>query len=128
MDRANARAKDKVRILAGPNQGERAIVEKAHGQVASVRLARSDKVITIALGQFINFSAAARKAWKTMPKRRVGRPPGRTINRRSVTLRIDDAIWERFSALEKQGLIQDRSALIEQLLEAKLCRLEKNRG
>ena len=74
-----------------------------------------------------NFSSAARKAWKTMPKRQVGRPTGtKTSDRVSVTLRIDRGLWERFRMQENAGIIGDRCAEIEKLLAAIVSRTGEN--
>jgi len=124
---ADTRRSDKLRIIAGPKDGARAIVERVHAKTLLVRLTDSNQVISVAPNAVTNFSAAARKAWKTMPDRRVGRPRGQTINRISVTLRIDRAIWGRFRALESAGTISDRSDFIEAVLTYKLGRLEAHR-
>jgi len=56
---------------------------------------------------------AARKAWKNMPYRHVGRPKGvRHCDRVSVTLRIDRDLWEQFKRDESAGRIKDRTATI----------------
>jgi hypothetical protein len=118
--------RDKLRITAGPSRGERAIVERIDAKNLLVRLIATDKLVPVKSGEITNFSAAARKAWKTMPGRKVGRPKGRTINRISVTLRINRSIWNRFKELESAGAIADRSHFLETILERELSRLEAN--
>ncbi len=122
---ADVRTNDKVRINSGPYAGQRAVVEKIGASSIHVRLRDSRSLVTVDLVDLGNFSAAARKAWKTMPARSVGRPRGRTTSRRSVTLRLDESIWKRFVALEANGDIPDRSTLFEDLLGEKLTQLEK---
>jgi uncharacterized protein (DUF4415 family) len=124
--RGDIRPKDKVRISIGPFAGERAVVEKVKAASLDLRLRDSSQLVTVEKDGINNFSAAARKAWKTMPERSVGRPRGRTTNRRSVTLRLDESIWARFTVLEDQGEIPDRSSFIEQVLEERLNKLEKS--
>jgi len=49
-------------------------------------------------------------------------------DRVSVTLRIDRDLWEQFQKRENQGLIEDRTAVINQWLREKLAELEKQAG
>lgn len=115
------RPNDKVRILSGELKGERALVLEARGDNdISVRLTSGGQVITVADIEVINFSDAARRAWETMPERRVGRPKTIQKPRVSVTLRIDKDLWSRIQALEANGAIASRSELIEELLESEL--------
>lgn len=119
------RVKDKIRVNVGGAVGQRGLVEEVNGTRLRVRLGSSSKLISLEEHAITNYSAAARKAWKTMPLRSVGRPKGRTTNRRSVTLRLDADIWGRFTALEQRGAIRNRSGFIEETLDAKLGQLEK---
>jgi len=71
-----------------------------------------------------NFSLAARKAWKKMPDRRVGRPKGsRVCDRISVTIRFDRELWQRFRVAENEGLIADRTATLNRWLTEHLERV-----
>ena len=82
----------------------RGIVEEVHGDELLVRLHESEELIAIESGAVTNFSLAARKAWKNMPHRRVGRPKGaRHCDRVSVTLRIDRALWEQFKRTNQRS-------------------------
>lgn len=128
MPQLDIRPSDKVRISAGPYAGQRAIVEKATHQTVRVRLQDSERSVSVHPEAIANYSAAARKAWKTMPARSVGRPKGRISNRKSITLRIDEALWERFVAMESEGSIQDRSSFIEDALSTKLKEMTTDRG
>jgi uncharacterized protein (DUF4415 family) len=72
-----------------------------------------------------NFSLAARKAWQSMPHKRVGRPKGsRVCDRTSVTLRIDRDLWDEFRALESNERIKDRTTVINAMLREKLAELK----
>ena len=74
-----------------------------------------------------NLSLAARKAWESMPARRVGRPKGSChCDRVSVTLRIDRDLWEDFRRLEAVGAIQDRTAIINALIREETEKLKIN--
>lgn len=108
---------DKLRIRSGPLIGHRGVVCGIEpNKKISVRL-EDGSVQDLETSALTNFSAAARKAWKTMPKREVGRPRGtKTNDRVSVTLRIDRRLWERFRMQENAGVIGDRSTEIEKAL------------
>lgn len=117
------RPNDKVRILSGELKGERAVVLEARVESeVFVKLASDGRVVAVANTDLINFSDAARRAWETMPGRRVGRPKTIQKPRVSVTLRIDKELWSRIQALEADGVIPSRSELIEELLEQELLK------
>jgi hypothetical protein len=59
-----------------------------------------------------------------MPQRGVGRPRGmKFCDRISVTLRIDRELWQDFQEKEALGIIEDRTALINQLIKEKLVEI-----
>jgi uncharacterized protein (DUF4415 family) len=104
---------DKVRLKAHTGVPVRGVVAAVQGDELLVRLDASGELIAIASARVTNFSLAARKAWKHMPHRRVGRPKGaRHCDRVSVTLRLDRELWEQFRQGEVEGLIKDRTATI----------------
>jgi hypothetical protein len=116
---------DKVRILFGPHVGKRGVLSSVRGRGwVTVKLADGGAVVTVKADAIRNFSAAARKAWKTAPSRRVGRPAGKSVQRVSVTLRIDTSLWQRFVDLECRGLVGSRSSFIEAALTGALERLD----
>ncbi|MCI0642826.1 MAG: hypothetical protein L0Y72_01795 [Gemmataceae bacterium] len=115
---------DKVRLKLAKLTGTRAVIEAVHDGVLVIRLEESGARMRVDADDVTNLSLAARKAWVSVPDRRVGRPKGlRFCDRVSVTLRIDRDLWEDFQAKETLGLIEDRTALINELLRAKLARL-----
>ena len=121
-----ARAGDKVRLKAGPHAGERGLVEALDGEKLVVRLEQSGLKLCVLPEQMTNFSLAARKAWVTGPDRAVGRKKGTKLyDRVSVTLRFDRDLWKRFLALEKEGIIEDRTALINAWFREKLAELDR---
>jgi uncharacterized protein (DUF4415 family) len=115
---------DKIRLKNCNDAPGRGIVEEVHGEKLLVRLDESGKLVAVAAELVTNFSLAARKAWKNMPHRQVGRPKGaRHCDRVSVTLRIDRALWEQFRQDESEGLISDRTATINAWLREMLDKL-----
>jgi uncharacterized protein (DUF4415 family) len=121
-----AKTGDKVRLKTNGSPDVRGVVERAAGDTLVVRVNETQDLVRVAADAVVNFSLAARKAWKSMPDRRVGRPKGtRLCDRVSVTLRIDRELWERFQLDESQGLIEDRTATINKWLREKLEALEQ---
>jgi hypothetical protein len=90
-----------------------------------VCLEQSGRIVRAQPEDVTNFSLAARKAWVTGPNRAVGRRKGTKLcDRVSVTLRIDRELWQRFMEMEKDGLIEDRTAAINSWLREKLSELD----
>ena len=116
---------DKVKLKSHHGLPVRGIVEEVHGDELLVRLHESEELIAIESGAVTNFSLAARKAWKNMPHRRVGRPKGTSL-RPSVR----DAT-NRPSALGAvqtdviKGRIRDRTATISLWFHEMLHKLER---
>jgi hypothetical protein len=124
----DAEAGDKVRLKVGTHAGARGLLDAFDGEKLVVRLEESGLKVRVAPEQITNFSLAARKAWVTEPGRAVGRRKGTKLSDRvSVTLRLDRDLWERFIGLEKDGVIEDRTGLINGLLREKLARLDRGR-
>lgn len=112
---------DKVRIRAGLHRGARGRVTEVAGATLAVQLQVGSTCVRVRSGDVINYSLAARKAWRSLPHRAVGRPKGtKTVDRVSVTLRIDRKIWEDFQAAEASGLIRDRTEFFGGLLRKAL--------
>ena len=119
---------DKVRLKDYNRAPMRGVVAAVHGDELLVRLDESGKLVTIASACVTNFSLAARKAWKNMPHRSVGRPKGaRHCDRVSVTLRIDRELWEKFKQDESEGLIEDRTATINTWFREMLDKLKRTK-
>mgnify|MGYP003441651387 CR=1 FL=1 len=117
---------DKVKLKAHSSASARGVVEEVRGNELRIRLDESGELVAVASESVTNFSLAARKAWKNMPHRQVGRPKGaRHCDRVSVTLRIDRALWEQFKRDESEGRIRDRTATINSWLRAMLDKLER---
>ena len=120
---------DKVRLKDHNGAPVRGVVAVVHGDELLVHLDESGELVAIAPALVTNFSLAARKAWKNMPHRRVGRPKGaRHCDRVSVTLRIDRELWEKFRQDELEGLIKDRTATINSWFRDMLDKLTRTKA
>ena len=117
---------DKIKLKVHNIPLARGVVEEVRGSELLVRLDESGELVAVASELVTNFSLAARKAWKHMPHRQVGRPKGaRHCDRISVTLRIDRALWEQFKRDESEGRIRDRTATINFWFREMLDTLER---
>jgi hypothetical protein len=113
---------DKVRIKQGPLAGERGILARAASGKCVVQLVDDGRRIIVASDELTNFSLAARRAWQSMPDRKVGRPAGsRVSDRVSVIFRIDRLLWNQFLNAEQSGLVRDRTNVINECLRTILA-------
>jgi uncharacterized protein (DUF4415 family) len=120
--------RDKVKLKSHNGSPVRGVVEEVRGDKLLVRLNESGELVAVASELVTNFSLAARKAWKNMPRRQVGRPRGaRHCDRVSVTLRIDRELWEQFKRDESAGRIRDRTAIINAWLRDMLDKLRQTK-
>jgi uncharacterized protein (DUF4415 family) len=123
-----AEAGDKVRLKAGAHAGARGFLDAFDEEKLVVRLEDSGLKVRVTPEQITNFSLAARKAWVTEPDRAVGRRKGTKLSDRvSVTLRLDRDLWEHFLGLEEDGVIEDRTGLVNAVLREKLAKLDRGR-
>jgi uncharacterized protein (DUF4415 family) len=118
----SARIADKVLVLAGPHAGTRGVVRVVSDKFLLIATDEAGDV-RVQSTQVRNYSSAARKAWKTMPRRQVGRPAGKTKPRVTVALRIDSQLWTTLKTLEREGRIPSRSKFVEALLEEGIRKL-----
>jgi hypothetical protein len=108
---------DKVRMRNGPFKSRRGTLLRRDGQKWAVSLDNEQEMIFADASEFTNFSLAARRAWQSMPHRKVGRPAGsRVSDRISVIFRIDRVLWQEFTEAEQSGLIEDRTSVINKCL------------
>jgi hypothetical protein len=120
-----AEAGDKVRLKVGDHAGARGLLDALDGDNFVVRLEGSGLKVRVTPDQVVNLSLAARKAWITEPDRAVGRRKGTKLyDRVSVTLRLDRDLWEQFLGLEADGVIEDRTGLINRWFREKLAGLD----
>jgi hypothetical protein len=121
--------RDKVKLKSHNSSPARGVVEEVHGDELLVRLDESGELVAVASESVTNFSLAARKAWKNMPHRQVGRPKGaRHCDRVSVTLRIDRGLWEQFKRDESEGHIKDRTVTINAWIGEMLDKHRQTKG
>ena len=119
---------DKVKLKSHNGAPVRGVIEEVFDDKLLVRLHDSRELVPVALELITNFSLAARKAWKNMPHRQVGRPKGaRHCDRVSVTLRIDRTLWEQFRRAESEDLIDDRTVTINAWLREMLDKLRQTK-
>ena len=115
---------DKVRHKAGKHRGERGVITAIEGDKLTVRLDETGKVVRTRPHKVTNYSLAARKAWVTEPNRGVGRRKGTCLSDRvSVTLRLDRELWTQFLAMEEEGTIEARTAVVNRWFREKLAEL-----
>lgn len=114
------RVGDKVRVKRGTCAGCRGLVARLYGHKAKVVLA-DQTCVTAATNELTNYSAAARLAWRTMPKK-AGRPAGSRPKTR-VSMRIDSAVWTRLGELANAGAFKSRESLVNSLLHEASQRL-----
>jgi hypothetical protein len=116
------RARDKVRVKGGNRAGSRGVVIAVRGDHIDLILSDGHRV-SATTSAITNYSAAARLAWRTMPKR-AGRPPDPRKKTR-VSLRIVAEVWEQLGRLASEGRIRSREHLVNTLLADALRRMGK---
>jgi hypothetical protein len=108
---------DKIRIKRGEFTGERGILFRPQSGKWIVSLVQRDGSILVPNEDLTNYSLAARRAWRSMPDRKVGRPAGSKVSDRvSVIFRIDRILWNAFLNAEEVGLVEDRTSVINECL------------
>lgn len=119
---------DRVRLKDADHFGMRGTIKRVARSHLVVELADANDVVELTHSEVTNYSLAARKAWTSMPNKRVGRPRGsRICDRTSVTFRIDRDLWDEFRALESDKLIKNRTTLINTILREKLAAMKSER-
>lgn len=110
---------DKVKIKAGSQAGQRALIVAIHADgTAVVRVDKSQ--IDLQPSDFTNYSLAARRAWMVMPKRS-GRPAA--TKKKPVSIRISVEAWEALGIAVDKGLIQSRESAINEWVSRGLSEL-----
>ena len=119
---------DKVRVKGGECSGERGILVRAHSGTWTVSLVEDNRIVLVPEEYLTNYSLAARRAWQSMPDRKVGRPTGSKVSDRvSVIFRIDRVLWSEFLSAEQSGLIGDRTRVINESLRNVLAYAQRLR-
>ena len=113
----NHKKGDKVRIKKGEFSGERGTLVRGHMDKWVVSLSQREGTILVQPEHLTNYSLAARRAWHSMPHRKVGRPAGSKVSDRvSVIFRVDRVLWNEFLNAEESGLVADRTYAINECL------------
>jgi hypothetical protein len=116
---------DKVRIKRGEFAGERGILVRPQLGDWVVSLTKQSRAVMVSIEDLTNYSLAARRAWRSMPDRKVGRPAGSKVSDRiSVIFRIDRTIWNEFLDAERSGLVRDRTNVINECLRSVLTSVQ----
>jgi hypothetical protein len=93
-----------------------------------VSLTQRDGTVLVPTEHLTNYSLAARRAWHSMPDRKVGRPAGSKVSDRvSVIFRIDRLLWNEFLNVEQSGLVADRTYAINECLRNILASAQRIR-
>ncbi|HZR00284.1 MAG TPA: hypothetical protein VFC93_15890 [Chloroflexota bacterium] len=90
--------------------------------VAADRLAvllEDGRALVLGGDEFTNFSLAARRAWRTMPKR-AGRPRSANPTRRPISVRLDLDVWRDLVRAAELGLIESRDRTINAWVRERL--------
>lgn len=110
---------DKVRVRSGSHAGTRGNILRLVETRIEIATEAAD-LIQVADGEVTNYSRAARRAWRTMPKQ-AGRPPASgTVKKRMVSLRLDADIWAGLGEAVEQGLIPSREQAVNSWLRERL--------
>jgi hypothetical protein len=119
---------DKVRIKRGEFAGERGILVRPQSGNWLVSLTQHNRAVLASIQDLTNYSLAARRAWRSMPDRKVGRPTGSKVSDRvSVIFRIDRVLWNDFLDAEQSGLVRDRTNVINECLRNVLASAQRLR-
>jgi hypothetical protein len=113
---------DKIRIKGGKFAGERAVLVRPCAGKWIVSMPKQDLTVILSAEELTNYSLAARRAWRSMPDRKVGRPAGTKVSDRvSVIFRVDRTLWNDFLSAEESGFVSDRTKIINQCLKGVLA-------
>jgi hypothetical protein len=110
---------DKVRIR---HDGRRGVVTGVDGIYLVVKTDVGSE--RIALNEVTNYSLAARRAWRTRPKR-AGRPRLASPRKRMISLRLDIDVLDGLAILVEHGLIESREGAINVWLRERIRSVSK---
>ena len=118
QDEDRAQIGDKVRIRSGAHVGVRGIVQSSSGEFLEIQLDEGALIRTVP-EEITNYSLAARRAWRVMPKR-AGRPQLPVPRKKMVSMRLDIEVWERLGEAVELGLIASREDAVNTWLQQQL--------
>ena len=112
---------DKVRVKVRPGDPERGIIREV--SKAWLRVETNDgETVLVPPDSVTNYSLAARRAWRTMPKR-AGRRRGDVAPSRMVSLRLSADVIELLHRAADLGRIGSREQAINNWLRERLLEL-----
>ena len=76
-------------------------------------------IVYVTLNDITNYSLAARRAWKAMPKR-AGRPQLFSQRKKMVSIRLDVDVWDRLGEAVEQGLVPGKEQAVNTWLREQL--------
>ncbi len=109
---------DKIRIRSGSYTGARGIIQAESNGLLEIQLDESS-IVHVVSDEVTNYSLAARRAWKTMPKR-AGRPQLSTPRKKMVSIRLDVDLWDRLGEAVELGLVPGREQAVNTWLRQHL--------
>ncbi len=118
QDNDSAQIGDKIRIRSGVHAGVRGVVQARAGEFLEIQL-EEGSLLQAGPEAFTNFSLAARRAWKAMPKR-AGRHQLAVPRKKMVSLRLDIDILEDLDKANKLGLIPNKDQAVNTWLRQQL--------
>jgi hypothetical protein len=123
QEKDNAHIGDKVRIRSGPHAKERGVVQAKVGEVLEIQL---DTGLRIHAGpeEITNYSLAARRAWKVMPKR-AGRHQLTVPRKKMVSLRLNIDVLDDLDEAAELGLVPNKEQAVNTWLRQQLDLLFK---
>lgn len=111
---------DKVLLRDGQFAGCRGILRGDEGNLLRVELP-SGEMAMVASDAFTNYSLAARRAWKSMPKR-AGRPPA-AHRKKMASFRLDVDVLHMLAKAVEYGLVPSREHAVNEWLRNMLKQL-----
>lgn len=115
---------DKVRIRSGLYAGSRGIIQDGSNEQLEIQLDEGD-IVHVTLDEVTNYSLAARRAWKAMPKR-AGRPQLSSPRKKMVSIRLDVDVWDRLGEAVELGLVPGKEQAVNAWLRQHLDLLFKS--
>jgi hypothetical protein len=109
---------DKIRIRSGPHARTRGTVRSQIDGQLEIQVGDND-IISVPVNDVTNYSLAARRAWKSMPKR-AGRPQLAVPRKKMVSMRIDINVWDRLGEAVDLGLIPSKEEAINTWIQEQL--------
>ena len=123
---------DIVRVLRGEHAGVKGQVVQASIRASGTWIlvsAPPDEPVWIPEQDLTNRSRAARRAWKSIPKRAVGRPPiSESRRKKMVSMRLDQELLDDLQQVKELGLADSKEEVVSAALRPVLAELLSGSG